>query len=551
LPGCGPHSLNVIRLSSGSIRSLHEEVNALAISALRRAAVVAVALFSLAACAGGTSGSTGPAASSGATGDPVQGGSATILVVSEPRTLDPAQGSNNATGGITGNAIFGSLLDSDPATDEIKPSLATGLDSTDGGATFTLALRDGLVFSDGTPLDAAAVKVNWDRLRDPATGSTYLSDASLVASTEVVDPTHLKVVMASPIPNFSYSVITTSLNWIASPAALAQGKEAFDKNPVGAGPYVLKEWRRQDAMELTRNPKYWDAPKPYLDSLTLRPALDGNQRLNTVTSGGADLAVETSWLNLKKAEQAGLPALTQALSGGTYMALNTRRAPFDDPRAREAVALAIDPQAVNVAAYQGSAQLVDTVFAKTSPLYVDRPAATLDKAKAQQLFDQLAAEGKPVSFTFVSSNSTESRSAAESVQAQLSAFKNVSVQISIVEFAAIAALQQSHDFDTTISSAAFLDPDPRLWITFNGQSRVNMSGINDPELNAALEKGRTATDVADRKAAYEVVQDRLEATHPLVWMNRYAGGVISQKTVGGLRLYGFASLRPEELWVKR
>ncbi|WP_235013539.1 ABC transporter substrate-binding protein, partial [Parafrankia sp. Ea1.12] len=77
-----------------------------------------------------------------------------------------------------------------------------------------------------------------------------------------------------------------------------------------------KSWTRQAAMELVKNPRYWDAPKPYLDTLTFQAALDSNQRYNTLISDGADVAVETNWINLAKAEKAGLPTDLLPLSGG-------------------------------------------------------------------------------------------------------------------------------------------------------------------------------------------------------------------------------------------
>lgn len=144
-----------------------------------------------------------------------------------------------------------------------------------------------VTFSDGTPLDAEAVKFNWDRLRDPATASGSVGEASQIASTEVLDPTTLQVELAAPNPNYAHSVIVSSMNWIASPNALQQGAAAFDENPIGAGPFTLANWSRQDVIELEKNPTYWDAPRPYLEGLTIRTSADTTQRLNSITTGGA------------------------------------------------------------------------------------------------------------------------------------------------------------------------------------------------------------------------------------------------------------------------
>src|SRR5690606_35784996 len=194
--------------------------------------------------------------------------------------------------------------------------------TADGGATFTLTLRPDLVFSDGTLLDAEAVAFNWNRHRDPAVASNALAQASQIASTEVVDETTLTITMRTPNPHFAHAITSSSLNWIASPTALAKGPEAFNAEPIGAGPFVLTEWARQDRMELERNPDYWDAQRPYLNGITLITVSDVNQRTNVLTSGAVDLVAESSWSALTRAEQAGLSTQIVPEGGGQYIALN-------------------------------------------------------------------------------------------------------------------------------------------------------------------------------------------------------------------------------------
>lgn len=513
-----------------------------------RMVVALCAALVLAACGGGG----GTPAPSGAGGAPVPGGTARVLVYSEARSMDPATlGNAWARHAFLGNALYGTLLIDDRATRKERPMMAESFTSGDGGATFTLKLRPGLTFSDGSALDAAAVKFNWDRQKDPASGTQYRAEVSMIASTAVADPTTLAVTMVEPVPNYASVVTTSSLNWIASPAALQAGQQAFDAKPIGAGPYTLQSWVRGGAVELVRNPRYWDAPKPYLDRITVTTSSDAAQRYNSVISGGIDVAVESSWVNLAKAKQAGFPTDRVELNGGQYLAMNTRRAPFDDVRARQAVAAALDPNAANQATYRGEAQLVSTLFREGSPYYADTALRTPDKDRAQRLFDELAAEGKPVSFTFTSFPTSESRSIAESVQAQLAAFRNTKVEIKIVDLAETGALHASHDFDVMISSAFFRDPDPRLYNVFHGGSDSNMAGIDDAELNAALETGRTATAPQDRRAAYATVQRRLVELMPVLFDFQAAPGAVTGKRVRGLMQYGDGSLLPEELWIQK
>ncbi|KPM54424.1 ABC transporter substrate-binding protein [Frankia sp. R43] len=514
------------------------------------AAVVCGTVLALGAC-GGSSDTADTTSTSGVTGQPVAGGEARILALSEPSSLDPVVSGNNAViAGVIGNALYGSLM-IDDAAGKVVYRMAESFETTDKGASFTLKLRPGLLFSDGTPLDAAAVKFNWDRFRDPANRSTYLADGSLIASTEVVDDVTLKATMVSPVPSFAGAIINSSLNWIASPDALKKGQAEFDKNPVGAGPFKLQSWTRQAELRLVKNPKYYDAPKPYLDSLVVRAVTDAGQRINTVTSGGADIAIDSNPVNIDKGNSADLNVNVAALNGGFFMALNTRRAPFNDIRARQAFNAAIDLDAANLAVYNGTGEVPETLFTKDSPLYTDVPLHKTDKAKAQKLFDELAAEGKPVTFTFTSFASTENRTLAENIQAQLSVYKNVKVEVKVVDYAEVPKLRSTYDFDILVSSAFFTSPDPRLTTAFASGSAANLSGVEDKALTDALAAGRVATTDAERRTAYTTVQKRLAELSPLVFYTRPNFAAIAGTDVGGLHQYGSGSLLPEEVWIKK
>ncbi|MBC7304136.1 MAG: ABC transporter substrate-binding protein [Nocardia sp.] len=487
----------------------------------------------------------------GPEGDPVPGGTARIIQASEPRTLDPAvMGNSWAINSVLGNALYGTLMIDDPEQEAIAFMMAESFSTQDGGTTFELRLRPNLQFSDGTPLDAAAVKFNWDRMKEPSNGSPYVEDAMMIASNKVVEPTVLEVTMRSPIPHFAYAIVETSMNWIASPAALTAGREAFDGEPIGAGPFVLERWARQDVIELVKNPTYWDAPKPYLDRILVQTNPDTSQRYNTLISGGADLVIDSSMGVQTRLREQGYPSQVSPLHGGQHLTLNTRRAPFDDVRARRAVAAAIDVQTLDLALQDGMGEAATSLFRESSPYYAgDLTLNETDHELAQRLFDELAGEGKPVSFTFVATQQSENRTLAESIQAQLSAFENVTVNVEIVDIVTLLRLRQTYGFDMMVGTAHFTDPDPRLWTAFHGASARNTSGINDEQLNAALDLGRTSTNLEKRTAAYRTVQERLNELVPAVFTIRTVAAAATGKNVGGLRMYTAGSVLPEELWI--
>jgi peptide/nickel transport system substrate-binding protein len=508
-------------------------------------AALSSAVLLLSACSSANSETTGDAAD----GEPVSGGVVRAIQMGEPRSLDPAALSNTwAHHPVLGNALYGTLMIDNPDTLEIEYRIATDFSTDDGGRTFTLELQPDLLFTDGTPYDAAAVKFNWDRLRDPALGSTTLRQALQIAGTEVVGPTTLKVTLVEPNPHFPASLVASGLNWIASPTALQKGQAAFDENPVGAGPFTLVRWTRQDAIELERNPDYWDSPKPYLDGLTITTVVDSNQRLNTMVTGGAQLSTETNWNNLNKAEAAGLGYEVVPTGGGQMLGMNMRRAPFDDIRARRAVALATDIEALNSIVYNGEGKVPRTLFPEDSPFFADIPLHTTDKEAAQALFDELAAEGKPVEFTYLSYPTTEAKLAGEALQAQLSAFDNVTMNVEVVDYGTAGARSGARDFDMIVTSSVIQDPDFPLWMAFHSDSQNSYVGMDDEQLSTALDAARVAESQEERKAAYVTVQERIAELVPGIWYTDAVPSVVVGEDVHGVTLYTLASTLPEELW---
>src|SRR6218665_1344031 len=220
---------------------------------------------------------------------PARGGTMTIINGSDIKTWDPSLTGTTYPGGPMDvlDAIYGFLVYVNDKS-VVTGGMAESLTSTDA-TTWTLKLRKGMKFTDGTPFDAEAVKFNWDRTADPATlGPTQAWGASWNKSMTVVDAQTLTIKLSTPNSNFAAQVAELC-PFIASPAALKAAKDKTDIKPVGAGAFTLTSWNQGISMEMARNPDYWDQPRPYLDTIKFAIIPETNSRIATVVQGGATM----------------------------------------------------------------------------------------------------------------------------------------------------------------------------------------------------------------------------------------------------------------------
>ena len=333
-------------------------------------------------------------------GKPRSGGTLKMTVAYSTASLDPAKFAYYtccATGAYA-NPVYDDLLRLDPTTAKISPGLALSLTSTDG-INWTLKLRKGLKFSDNTPLDAEAVKFNWDRANSNVIYQARPTSIQ-ITGMQVVDPETLKITLAAQNGFFDKEVAST-LGVIASPTAIKEQGDKYGNPgtiPVGAGPYVMTSWVPDSRVVYKRNPNYWDAPRPYIENLELQINLDAESNYTSVTTGQNDWAVSASPDMTDRAKSAGLKTFEVPNFGVISYELNLGHPPFNDPRAREAINAAIDPNLFNALYYNSKGTISTNVLSEDSPYYDKSLAAPkYDAKKAQKLFSEIAKEtGKPV-----------------------------------------------------------------------------------------------------------------------------------------------------------
>ncbi|WP_436776519.1 ABC transporter substrate-binding protein [Yinghuangia sp. YIM S09857] len=467
-----------------------------------------------------------------------QGGTLTMLAVQDSTQLDPFRAVYlPSVDEPRMAALYDPLVYVDPTTKRVEPHLAESLTTPDAGVSWTLRLRPDVRFSDGTVLDAQAVRTNWEMHAQPATASLHRPAASGLVFT-VADPLTLHVRPPSPNANFDRTV-AQELTYIASPAQLTKGPDAYGSRPVGAGPFVLKSWTRGSEQVYARNPDYWqkDRGLPRLDGFTVKNVPDGEQQLNTLRTGGAEIAAVSDPSVFERAD-GPLTSLALRLDGGQHMLFNTTRAPFDDVRARRAISLALDPGDLSKAlsnAYLPAKGL----FAEDSPWFdasATQPAK--DAAEAQRLFDELAAQGKPVDFTYLVPRNPRAQRTAEFMQSRLGEYRNVHMRVEPLEIGAYTVKARvQRDFQAVLMARYVVDPEPEMYNGFRSGSPLNYGGWSNAEADAALEQARASADPAVRADAYRRFQQAVKSDVP-VWVYSEAQmGQVFRTSVRDVRLY--------------
>jgi ABC-type transport system substrate-binding protein len=470
---------------------------------------------------------------------PRTGGSLTFATEAEIAGLDPRVSAWDATSLLIGRAVYDPLC-IQAADGSIAPFLARSVTPNADYTQWTITLRPGIRFHDGSLLDANTVKVNLDGYaRSPLTGPYLLN----MISTRVVDQLTLVVSMYSPwVPFPSY--LTGHVGHIAGLKQLADtgGKAA----PVGTGPFVFKEWRPGEHYSATRNPNYWRNGLPYLDSITFRPILDPPSRSNSLLAGDVDLMHSSNAQNVAdfraRADYTQVNDLNAVLGEPdmNLIMLNTAVPPLNDLRVRRALAFATDRRRAVDTLYNGIIPPADGPFTPVSPYYGPTGYPSFDLRKAKALVADYQNERGPISFQFATVNGSDARERNELMQ---SMWRDAGIETQIVEVdQALLIVNAIIGNYQACGWRQFNCPDPDanfVWWSSTtalpvGKQALNFARIKDPELDAGLVAGRTQVDPVVRAAAYRLVAARFGALVPFVWLGQSAWIVAARSVVGGL-----------------
>jgi peptide/nickel transport system substrate-binding protein len=288
--------------------------------------------------------------------------------VKDAVNLDPSHATEGQSLNVDSEIMEG-LVMFRPGTFDVMGSLAQSWTTSEGGRRWTFRLRPNAKFSDGTPVDAAAVKFNFDRwrlLHDPYHGAFSYAywvsefggfsddpkNPGVVRDVIVDSPLQVTFVLASPSGTFLRNVAMQSF-LIGSPAAIKRDPDAFEQHPIGSGPYVLREWVRDDHITLDANPGYTGpSHRPSIKTVVIRDIPDQATSVLSIEKG------ELSMLTDVRSDDAAvlgadrnISIVRQPSNNLAYIAMNVEKKPFDNVLVRRAVAQAIDIPAIVRALY--------------------------------------------------------------------------------------------------------------------------------------------------------------------------------------------------------
>jgi peptide/nickel transport system substrate-binding protein len=481
----------------------------------------------------------------------------------EPESFDV----HKISGGVgmtIGHLIYDYLIRYGPDGERL-PGLAESWEFSEDATTLTFHLRAGVTFHDGSKFDAAAVKYNFDRLMDPATGSPRQRELSnAVVSIETPDNLTVIFNLAKPDVAFiGYYVGEVTNGAIISPTAIEKYGDKIASHPVGTGPFKFVSWELGRRVVLERNEDFWGgAPLP--SQIIVRPIPDASTRLVELETGGIHYIykVEPAQMDFI-VNDPDLTLYTKPSTSLYGLWFNQNREPFGDLNVRKAIALAIDVDTI-VEVLGGNAVVrsqgpVPVLNLGHNPNIVE---PGYNQAEAKRLLSNSGwalgsdgvyeKDGQKLEFTILSGDghNIQDKQISEAAQDQLKQF-GIKVSLRIVEHALFMSEQMSGNFDMVFLGGWFTDNDPARgpMYLYLGDTQYNVFGFVNEDLQAAFTTARSVGDFELRKAlaweAQEIINDAVVA----VWF--YNANIVAAATsnLKGYEHNGIGFLRLENVYL--
>jgi len=469
-------------------------------------------------------------------GEPVAGGSLAFGLSAETDGWDVTAGRWASSAYVVGNAIYDPLAAYD-ADFEPQPYLAESFASNDDFTSWTITLRPGVEFHDGTPVNAEAVAAN---LTAHTTSLLTSTAVSFVDSISVAGDLDVQVDMIKPWSTFP-NTLTSQIGYVMAPSMI----EAADgsRNPVGSGPFVFDQWTPGQRLNATRNDNYWRDGLPYLDAVEFQVLPDIQTRSRAMDAGQIQGMQTSDASQILRFADAAAEGKVQMYSDDnaeveeTFIGLNVSKPPFDDPIARQALAYSVDRQALTDQAYEGLFPPAVSPYQPSSPFFIDAGVPEFDPDKARELVAEYEAKyGTKLAFTANILPVPEIRRIAETLQQQAGDV-GIEVTLDAMDQPTLLVRALTGDYEATgfiLFGSPVLDSEYVFIADFPEGNPLNFTRNKNPRIVDALDAARATTDVNERAEAFAEVQRQMAVDGNFVFMVHNISAVVYSTNVFGI-----------------
>lgn len=427
-----------------------------------------------------------------------------MAVQEDPDALDPDQG-----GTFGGRVIFAALCDKlvDIAPDlEIVPMLATGWEWSDDNLELTMTLREGVVFHDGEPFDAEAVKYNIERSKT-LDESRRKAELAQVESVEVVDDLTVKLHLSQPFAPL-LAQLSDRAGMMLSPKAAEELGANFPSAPACSGPFEFVERIAQDSITVRKFQDYWNAGEIHIDEVIYRYVEDPTVRLAQLRAGDIDIAERVAATDLATVrDDPNLELVSIVGLGVSHLQINTDRGeraetPLgQNARLRQALELSLDRNIINQVAFDGGFLPGNQLVTPESPFYIKEfPIPERDVEAARAILAEEGFDRVPVELMV--ENAAMNVRAAQIIQA-MAGEAGFDVTVQPLETATAVQSLFAGNFEMFIANwSGRADPDGNLHTILTCEGSQNHGHYCNEELDVALNAARAASDFDERYAHY-------------------------------------------------
>ena len=480
----------------------------------------------------------GPALAAG----PVKGGTLTVGLETDVRGFDTVKG---GVYGISGRTVAGAL--EEPlllVTPErtFVPHLATSWENSDDGKQWTLKLRRGVKYHDGSDFDAGDVANHYNRILDPKNKSRSRSFITAIKGATVVDPHTVRFDLKHPWQAFLPTMAGRDMCCVIESAEqTAAGKQ--NRSPIGTGPFIFQEWRGGDRIIVTKNPNYWDKDKIHLDKIVYRILPDPQTRYQTLKAGDVDLVWTDRGSSILAAQKdKGIKVYAQDGAGSGLLLLNASKPPLDSQIVRQAVRHAMNQKAVNKILWK------DTRPFAQHPLphkCGDVKYPNHDMAKARELVKQF---GKPIKLEMIHTTTPRGKELGEIYQQLL---KKAGMELKLLPVDQNILVKRVFTNKYMISGwriADALDIGPQLFGLSFSKSPYNITRFKEPALDKLSLGMRTAKTMELRQKLQCDLAAYINNASNMAFgsANRYY--ILMQPNVQGMRGFTMGTAYVWYLW---